>query len=242
MKHITVIGTGYVGLVSGTCFAQIGNHVTCCDIDAIKIARLCRGEMPIYEPGLAEMVARNQAEGRLKFTTDIASAIQHSDIIYIAVGTPMSVTGAADMRYVTEAARMIADNLNGYKIIVNKSTVPVGTGRMVWRLIQQHAGSALFDVVSNPEFLREGSAIEDCMNMERVIIGATSDEAADMIAKLHEPFHAHVLMTDLESAEMIKYAANGFLATKISYINAIANVCERLGADVTEVAKRDRTR
>lgn len=239
MRRIAVIGTGYVGLVSGTCFAEMGNHVVCCDIDQYKINRLKQGQVPIFEPGLEEMVRRNAEEGRLSFTTQIDEAIQASEIIYIAVGTPMSVTGAADMRYVTDAARTIAANLNGYKVIVNKSTVPVGTGRMVWRFIRQHAQNpeAGYDVVSNPEFLREGSAIKDCMSMERAVIGATSERAARIIEELHKPFNTRIFLTDLESAEMIKYASNGFLATKISFINAMANICERVGADVTEVAQ-----
>ncbi|MFD2670800.1 UDP-glucose 6-dehydrogenase TuaD [Marinicrinis sediminis] len=239
MRKITVIGTGYVGLVSGTCFAEIGNHVTCCDIDQTKINKLKQGIIPIYEPGLEETVARNVAEERLYFTTDIPSAIREADIIYIAVGTPMSVTGAADLRYVTEVAKTIGENLNAYKVIVNKSTVPVGTGRLVQRVVQSYLSDTTqtFDVVSNPEFLREGSALRDCMNMERAVIGATSDKAAQWIADLHAPFQTDILITSLESAEMIKYASNTFLATKISFINAVANICERVGADVTEVAK-----
>lgn len=234
-----MIGTGYVGLVSGTCFAEIGNQVVCCDIDNSKIKKLNNGVIPIYEPGLEEMVRRNKEAGRLTFTTDIPSAIQDAEIIYIAVGTPMTITGEADLRYVIGVAESIGEHLNSYKVIVNKSTVPVGTGRMVQRLIRENLrdSSIVFDVVSNPEFLREGSALSDCMNMERAVIGATSDKAAQIIADLHEPFDTDLLITDLESAEMIKYASNCFLATKISYINAIANVCERVGADVTSVAK-----
>jgi UDPglucose 6-dehydrogenase len=239
MQKIAVMGTGYVGLVSGTCFAEIGNHVICCDVDQNKIDKLNHGIIPIFEPGLEELVAKNVGAGRLRFTTDVASAIQACDIIYIAVGTPMSITGAADMRYVSEVAKTIGANLNGYKIIVNKSTVPVGTGRLVQRIVQQHLveKSMDFDVVSNPEFLREGSAISDCMNMERAVIGATSEHAAAVIKKLHEPFKTKIFITDLESAEMIKYASNAFLATKISFINAVANLSEQLGADVTQVAE-----
>ena len=238
MQKIAVIGTGYVGLVSGTCFAEIGNHVICCDVDQTKIDKLSQGIIPIFEPGLEELVEKNVGARRLRFTTDVASAIRECDIIYIAVGTPMSITGAADMRYVSEVAKTIGANLNGYKIIVNKSTVPVGTGRLVQRIIQQHLRDASipFDVVSNPEFLREGSAISDCMKMERAVIGATSEHAAALIKELHEPFKTKIFITDLESAEMIKYASNAFLATKISFINAVANLSEQLGADVTQVA------
>jgi UDPglucose 6-dehydrogenase len=238
MKKIAVIGTGYVGLVSGTCFASIGNQIICCDIDQTKIGKLKQGEIPIYEPGLEDLVRKNVQSGKLSFTTDIAGAIQQSDIIYIAVGTPMSENGEADMRFVYAAAQTIGENLNGYKIIVNKSTVPVGTGRQVQGIIKNHQvdGYVEFDVVSNPEFLREGSAIHDCMNMDRAVIGSTSEKAAKVIAELHEPFNTNIFITQLESAEMIKYAANAFLATKISFINAIANVCEREGADVDEVA------
>jgi UDPglucose 6-dehydrogenase len=238
MHKIAVMGTGYVGLVSGTCFSEIGNQVICCDVDQSKIDHLKNGEIPFYEPGLDEMVKRNVEAGRLSFTTDIASAIQASDIIYIAVGTPMSITGAADMRFVNEVAKTVGANMNGYKIIVNKSTVPVGTAKLVQRIVQNHLKNPAqaFDVVSNPEFLREGSAIQDCMNMERAVIGATSERAADVIRDLHEPFNTRIFITDVESAEMIKYASNAFLATKISFINAIANLSERLGADVTQVA------
>lgn len=238
MEKIAVIGTGYVGLVSGTCFAHIGNQVICCDIDQQKIDDLNKGTIPIYEPGLGDMVKANVAEGRLTFTTNIAQAIQTADIIYIAVGTPMSITGEADLRYVTAVAKTIGSAMNRYKVIVNKSTVPVGTGRLVERIVREHLqdDELAFDVVSNPEFLREGSAIADCMNMDRAVIGATRDQAAEVIARLHEPFNTNIFITDMESAEMIKYASNAFLATKISYINAIANICERVGADVTQVA------
>jgi len=239
MAKIAVIGTGYVGLVSGTCFSEIGNTVICCDIDERKIDGLKNGVIPIYEPGLEELVTRNVQEGRLTFTTEIGNAIQSAEIIYIAVGTPMSPNGEADLSYVTEAAKTVASHMNGYKIVVNKSTVPVGTGKLVQQIIKENLGEPgiPFDVVSNPEFLREGSAVHDCMNMERAIIGATSPEAANAIAELHKPFGTAILMTDLETAEMIKYAANAFLATKISFINDIANICERVGADVTKVSE-----
>jgi UDPglucose 6-dehydrogenase len=239
MKKIAVIGTGYVGLVSGTCFAEIGHQVICCDVNEAKIELLRGGGIPIYEAGLEELVQRNVAAGRLTFTTDIPGAVREADVIFIAVGTPMSPTGEADLSYVQAAATTIAQHIDRYKVIVNKSTVPVGTGRLVQEIVQAKLSdpSIPFDVVSNPEFLREGSAVHDCMNMERAIIGATSERAADVVAGLHEPFHTIIVKTDLESAEMIKYAANAFLATKISFINDIANLCERVGADVSKVSE-----
>ncbi len=238
LKRIAVIGTGYVGLVSGTCFAEVGNSVVCCDIDAEKIRSLSAGIMPIYENGLKELVDKNVDENRLFFSTDIPKAIREADIIYIAVGTPMSESGEADLTYVKAVAETIGRHLNGYKIIVNKSTVPVGTGKLVQSIIEQASqGRHLFDVVSNPEFLREGTAIYDTMNMERAVIGATSEKAAAIIEELHEPFQTTIVKSNLESAEMIKYAANAFLATKISFINDIANICERVGADVSKVSE-----
>jgi UDPglucose 6-dehydrogenase len=239
MQNITVMGTGYVGLVSGTCFAEMGNRIICCDVNKDKIAMLQSGEIPIYEPGLKELVAKNVAENRLFFTSEIGEAIEDSDIIYIAVGTPMAENGEADMRYVKEAAKTIGQHLNTYKIVVNKSTVPVGTGELVRTIIANNRlnDRIHFDMVSNPEFLREGSAIADCMNMDRAVIGTTSDKAAKAIAKLHEPLQTKIFITDLQSAEMIKYASNAFLATKISFINAIANICERVGADITQVSE-----
>ncbi|RNA67582.1 UDP-glucose 6-dehydrogenase TuaD [Alteribacter keqinensis] len=238
MKKIAVMGTGYVGLVSGTCFAETGNQVVCCDIDETKITNLINGKIPIYEPGLEEVVKRNVKEERLTFTTDIPQAIRDAEIIYIGVGTPMAESGEADLTFVKNVAQTIGENLNGYKVIVNKSTVPVGTGRLVHGIVSSRSnGRAPFDVVSNPEFLREGSALYDTMNMERAVVGATSDHAADMIIELHKPFTETIVKTNLETAEMIKYASNVFLATKISYINDIANICERVGADVTKVAE-----
>ncbi|MTH55040.1 nucleotide sugar dehydrogenase [Bacillus mangrovi] len=238
MKRLAVVGTGYVGLVSGTCFAEIGNQVTCCDIDQSKIDLLNKGEIPIYEPGLKELVAKNSEAGRLSFTTDIGTAIQDAEVVYIAVGTPMSETGEADLKYVRAVAQTIGENLNGYKVIVNKSTVPVGTGKMVEEIVRSASNGAYeFDIVSNPEFLREGSAIKDTMQMERAVIGATSEKAAGIIEELHSPFQTAIVKTNLESAEMLKYAANAFLATKISFINDIANICELVGADVTKVAE-----
>ncbi len=233
-----MIGTGYVGLVSGTCFAEIGHHVICCDIDPVKIQKITNGEIPIYEPGLSELVLKNVRADKLSFTTNIESAIQASDIIYIAVGTPMAANGEANLTYVENVAKTIGQNLNRYKIIVNKSTVPVGTGKWVKSVIQANVidPQVTFDIASNPEFLREGSAIYDFMHMERAVIGSDNIEAATAIAELHEPLHTHILLTDIESSEMIKYAANGFLATKISFINAIANICERVGANVEQVS------
>ncbi|MBK4206934.1 UDP-glucose/GDP-mannose dehydrogenase family protein [Bacillus licheniformis] len=238
MKRIAVIGTGYVGLVSGTCFAEVGNSVVCCDIDAEKIRGLSAGVMPIYENGLKELVDKNVNENRLFFSTDIPKAIEEAEIIYIAVGTPMSETGEADLTFVKSVAEMIGKHLNGYKVIVNKSTVPVGTGKLVQAIIERNSkGEFPFDVVSNPEFLREGTAIYDTMNMERAVIGATSEKAAAIIEELHTPFQTKIVKSNLESAEMIKYAANAFLATKISFINDIANICERVGADVSKVSE-----
>ncbi|MBG9737715.1 UDP-glucose/GDP-mannose dehydrogenase family protein [Paenibacillus alvei] len=236
-RSIAVVGTGYVGLVSGVCFAHVGHRVVCCDIDEQKIAMLQRGEIPIYEPGLDGLVRETVEAGRLSFTFNTQEAILQADVIFIAVGTPMSDSGEADLTYVRDAAAMIARYSRGYKIIVTKSTVPVGTGRMLADLIRHQAAADFsFDVVSNPEFLREGSAVHDCLNMERAIIGSDSDYASRMIESLHEPFGTVVLRTSLESAEMIKYASNAFLAMKISYINSIANLCEKMGADVQEVA------
>jgi len=237
MRKISVIGVGYVGLVSGACFAHIGNHVICCDIDPIKIERLNRMKMPIYEPGLEEIVRESKHQGRLVFTTNIPAAICEADIIMIAVGTPMSPSGEADLRYVIEAAKTIGSNLTSYKIIVTKSTVPLGTGKLIEAIIRENLSdpSIPFDVVSNPEFLREGSAVYDSFHVERVVIGASNIEAADEIAKLYQPFKAPIVKTNLESSEMIKYASNAFLATKISFINSIANICERTGAEISDV-------
>ncbi|MGD6778611.1 UDP-glucose 6-dehydrogenase TuaD [Sutcliffiella horikoshii] len=238
MKKLAVIGTGYVGLVSGTCFAEIGNAVTCCDIDEQKINNLKNGVIPIFEPGLEALVKKNVKEGKLHFTNDVALAMKQADIIYIAVGTPMAENGEANLQYVDAVANTIGENLNSYKVVVNKSTVPVGTGKRVYNIIKEVSGGAQeFDVVSNPEFLREGSAITDTMNMERAVIGATSEKAASIIEDLHKPFDTTIIKSDLESAEMIKYASNAFLATKISFINDIANICEKVGADVTKVAE-----
>jgi UDPglucose 6-dehydrogenase len=236
MKKITMIGTGYVGLVSGTCFADAGNEVTCCDIDEAKIAQILQGNMPIDDPGLEELVAKNLKKGTLQFTSDIPQAISQAEIIYIAVGTPMTVTGEADLTYIQQVAKTIGEHLNDYKVIVTKSTVPVGTGKLIAAIIKEQTDIP-FDLVSNPEFLREGVAIKDCLNMERAVIGATSEKALQLIADLHRPFTTKIVKTSVETAELIKYAANAFLATKISFINDIANICERVDADVTKVSE-----
>ncbi len=239
--RICMVGTGYVGLVTGTCFAEFGNDVICVDIDSAKIERLNRGEIPIYEPGLDTMVAKNAKAGRLKFTTDMKFAMENSLVIFVAVGTPQAEDGSADMHYVENVAKDIAKYMNGYKVIVNKSTVPVGAGKWIKDVIQQHQKTPIhFSVVSNPEFLREGSAIEDFMRPNRVVIGAEDSEAMAIMKDLYSPLYlieTPMVMTNLASAELTKYAANAFLAVKISFINDIANVCERVGADVHEVAR-----
>ncbi|MBP8863618.1 MAG: UDP-glucose/GDP-mannose dehydrogenase family protein [Anaerolineae bacterium] len=237
MKSIAVIGVGYVGLVSGACFADLGNHVICLDINAERIANLKQNILPIYEPGLEELVERNVKAGRLSFTTSYAEAIQEAEFVFIAVGTPSDVDGQADLRYVRMAAESIADVMDHPLIIVNKSTVPVGTGDWVAEIIHNRRPDAPeFAVVSCPEFLREGSAISDFMNPDRTVLGSTNKDAAAKVAQLHLPLRSAIMITDLRTAEMIKYASNAFLATKISFINEIANICEALGADVKEVA------
>ncbi len=237
MKVICVIGAGYVGLVTGTCFADLGNRVTCVDIDEEKIEKLRAGIMPIYEPGLEEMVRRNQAAGRLFFTTSYAEGLKDAEFVFIAVGTPAGVDGEADLRYVRMAAESIARHMDHPLIIINKSTVPVGTGDWVADIIRRHQPQPIpFSVVSNPEFLREGSAIQDFLNPDRVVLGSLDPEAAERVAQLHLPLRAPIIVTDLRTAEMIKYASNAFLATRISFINEIASICERLGADIKEVA------
>jgi UDPglucose 6-dehydrogenase len=238
MRKICVIGVGYVGLVTGTCFADLGNHVNCLDISAEKIAKLERGEMPIYEPGLEELVARNVAAKRLTFTTNYAQAVSDAEFIFIAVGTPSGVDGEADLQYVRLATESIASSLTKYAIIINKSTVPVGTGDSVAEILQERGKrvGVDLDVVSNPEFLREGSAIHDFQQPDRVVLGATNRPAAEQVAQLYLPLRCAIMITDLHTAEMIKYASNAFLATRISFINEIAAICEKLGADVKEVA------
>ncbi|MDQ2887121.1 MAG: nucleotide sugar dehydrogenase [Chloroflexota bacterium] len=239
MSSICVIGTGYVGLVTGTCLADMGNQVTCVDIVAEKIESLRRGVLPIYEPGLEELVERNVHAGRLRFTTSYSEGLDNCEFIFISVNTPTSANqGGADMRFVESAARSIAQELDHYVIIINKSTVPVGSGDVVSRVISQHLArpDLRFSVVSNPEFLREGSAVQDFQHPDRVVLGSSEPEAANTVARLYLPLRAPIVITDLYTAEMIKYASNAFLATKISFINEIAQICERLGADVKEVA------
>ncbi len=237
MKNIAVIGTGYVGLVTGTCFADLGNKVTCVDIDPRKIEVLKAGGTPIYEPGLEEVIRRNMAAGRLFFTTSYQEALADAEFVFIAVGTPSGVDGEADLQYVRMAAESIAKTMDHPMIIINKSTVPVGTGDWVADIIRKHQPQPIdFAVVSCPEFLREGSALSDFMNPDRVVLGSLDREAAEKVAQLHLPLRAPIVLTDLRTAEMIKYASNAFLATRISFINEIANICEKLGADVKEVA------
>jgi len=239
--NICVIGTGYVGLVTGTCFAEFGVHVTCVDNDASKIAALQRGEIPIYEPGLDRMVAKNVAEGRLTFTTDLKEGVDSSLVVMIAVGTPPGEDGSADLQYVEQVARDVALVMDGYKLIVNKSTVPVGTARLVKRIMEEVLdGKHRVDIASNPEFLREGSAIEDCMHPNRVVIGVDDERARAILQDLYRPLYlieTPMVITNPETAELIKYSANAFLATKISFINECANLCERVGANVQDVAK-----
>lgn len=239
--HIAVIGSGYVGLVTGACFAEFGVDVTCVDIDAEKIARLSNGIIPIYEPGLEQLVAKNTQAGRLRFTTDFKSAVEQALVIFLAVGTPPKDDGSANLAFVEAAARSIAEHMNGYKVIVTKSTVPVGTGEHLRGLIREHQKkSNNFGIVSNPEFLREGAAIDDFMRPDRVVIGSGDEEAIAIMRDLYRPLYlieTPFVITSLEAAEVIKYAANAFLATKISFINEIANLCDRIGCDVHDVAR-----
>ncbi|APX18234.1 UDP-glucose 6-dehydrogenase (plasmid) [Phaeobacter inhibens] len=239
--RIAMIGTGYVGLVSGVCFSDFGHDVVCVDKDAAKIARLQAGEVPIYEPGLEDLMARNVAAGRLSFTDDLAAAVAEAEAVFIAVGTPTRRgDGHADLTYVMAASEEIAAALQGYTVVVTKSTVPLGTNRQVKQVIAKSNPAAEFDVASNPEFLREGAAIDDFMRPDRVVVGVQNDRAAEVMAEIYRPLYLRdfpILTTDLESAEMIKYAANAFLATKITFMNEIAGLCERVGSDVKEVAR-----
>ena len=235
--RIAVVGTGYVGLVAGTCFAESGNTVTCIDIDQTKIDDLNEGKVPIYEPGLEELLHRNMRDSRLNFTTDYAQGIPNAQVVFIAVGTPPGEDGGADVKYVLAAARLIAENMTGYAVIVNKSTVPVGTAEKVTRAIEEVALHP-FDVVSNPEFLKEGAAIGDFLKPNRVVIGANSDRAARIMAELYEPFVRTgnpILQMDVPSAELTKYAANAMLATRISFMNEIASLCAKVGANIDQV-------
>jgi UDPglucose 6-dehydrogenase len=236
--NICVVGTGYVGLVTGAVFADLGNDVVCVDNVDEKIAMLEAGRIPIYEPGLEEMVGRNVADGRLSFTTDLTSAVKRSVIVFITVGTPPKKDGETDLGAVEEVAREIGQAMERYTVIVNKSTVPVGTGEFVRDVIGRHQRATIpFDVVSNPEFLREGSAIEDTLRPDRIVIGAPTQQVAMTLLELYAPLERPMIITDVPSAEMIKYASNAFLATKISFANAIANICELAGADVSQVVK-----
>ncbi|HEV7921090.1 MAG TPA: UDP-glucose/GDP-mannose dehydrogenase family protein [Thermoanaerobaculia bacterium] len=236
---IAVIGTGYVGLVTGAGLADFGNDVVCVDIDVNKIEALNKGVIPIYEPGLDQIVSKNVGEHRLSFTTKLPDAIRKARAIFIAVGTPPRPDGSADLRYVEEVARQIAQHMNGPKLVITKSTVPIGTGRMIERIIAESGNGHKASVVSNPEFLREGSAIEDFMKPDRVVIGASDAESAELMKEIYAPLHSleiPFVVTNVESSELIKYAANGFLATKITFINEIAVVCEQVGANVHDVA------
>lgn len=247
--NIAIIGTGYVGLVTGACFAEFGLKVTCVDKDKRKVTQLSRGKIPIYEPGLEELVHRNMRSGFLRFSNDIGAAIKNSLVIFIAVGTPPMNEGGADLSYVDEVARAIAHGLNGYKVIVTKSTVPVGTGERIRRTIQRtlvgkHAApgaSTLFDVVSNPEFLREGSAIADFLHPDRIVIGVDSERSVAILKDLYSPLYlggkTRFVITDVRTSELIKYASNAFLATKITFINEIANLCDLIGSNVLTIAQ-----
>ncbi len=239
MMKVTIFGTGYVGLVTGACLAEMGNHVLCVDIDAAKVERLKRGEIPIYEPGLESIVRRNHAGGRLDFTTEAAPAIAHAELIFIAVGTPPDEDGSADLQYVQKVASTIGRHLDRYAVVVNKSTVPVGTADRVREAVAAELAArqvtVAFDVVSNPEFLKEGAAVEDCLRPDRIVVGASSARAVALLRKLYAPFnrnHDRMVVMDERSAELTKYAANAMLATKISFMNEIANIAERVGADV----------
>lgn len=242
--NIAIVGTGYVGLVTGTCFAEMGVNVTCVDIDENKISALQNGKIPIYEPGLEEMVIRNQKEGRLNFTTQLASCINNVDIVFSAVGTPPDEDGSADLRYVINVARDFGRNVMKYAVLVTKSTVPVGTAQKIKVVIQEELDKRgvkiPFDVASNPEFLKEGAAIQDFMSPDRVVVGIESERSKELMSKLYRPFllnNFRVIFTDIPSAEMIKYAANSMLATRISFMNHIANLCELVGANVNMVRK-----
>ncbi len=237
-KRVGIIGVGYVGLVTGTCLAEVGHEVYGIDSNTAKIDMLRRGQVPIYEPGLAELIAKNMAEGRLAFGTETDECVRRSDIIFICVNTPPKPNGQADLRYVDLAARNVAQAMGGYRILVDKSTVPVHTGEKVRETVKRHNKKNLeFDIVSNPEFLREGSAVADAMHPDRIVVGVTSERAATAMRELYEPFGAPIIVTDIESAEIIKHACNSFLAMKISFINSIAAICEAAGAKIDEVVE-----
>jgi UDPglucose 6-dehydrogenase len=239
--HIAVIGSGYVGLVTGACFAEFGVDVACVDVDADKIAQLSRGQATIYEPGLDQLLQKNLQAGRLRFTTDLDSAVEPASVVFLAVGTPPKSDGSADLTFIDNAARQVAAHIHGYKVIAMKSTVPVGTGKRLTNLIKEHLPQPVdFSVVSNPEFLREGAAIGDFMRPDRVVIGSNDEPATEVMRELYRPLYlieTPFVITSVEGAELTKYAANAFLATKISFINEIANLCERVGCDVHQVAR-----
>lgn len=239
---ITVFGSGYVGLVTGTCFAQMGNHVVCVDVDAERVERLKKAECPLFEPGLPELLEQNVTEGRLKFTTNAAEAVAHGDVIFIGVGTPPEEDGSADLQYVLQVAKTIGDHLSAYTVIVNKSTVPVGTADKVQAAIsdvlKSRGESIDFDVLSNPEFLKEGAAVSDCMRPDRIVVGSNSDRATELMRSLYAPFnrnHDKLMIMDVHSAELTKYAANAMLATKISFMNELSGIAEKVGADIEQV-------
>ncbi|MEO0732143.1 MAG: UDP-glucose/GDP-mannose dehydrogenase family protein [Bacteroidota bacterium] len=237
---IAVVGTGYVGLVTGTCFAETGNDVICVDIDADKVARMNAGEVPIYEPDLDVLFDRNKRQGRLKFTTDLQSAVDHAEIIFLALPTPPGEGGAADLKYILGVAGQLSEMITEYTVVIDKSTVPVGTAERVHAVLAKHLDEALFDVVSNPEFLREGVAVDDFLKPDRVVIGTDSERAEEMLRRLYEPFVRSgnpIIFMDVRSAEMTKYAANSYLATRITFMNEIANLCEQAGADVDAVRR-----
>ncbi len=239
--HVAVIGTGYVGLVTGACFAEFGVEVTCVDVDEAKIGALNKGEIPIYEPGLGKIVEKNVNAGRLHFTTDIRSAVEHALVVFLAVGTPPLDDGSPDMSFYEQAALDVAKAMNGYKVLVTKSTVPVGTGKWLREFVTENMSERhSFGVASNPEFLREGAAIEDFMRPDRVVIGSNEDDAIAIMKDLYRPLYlieTPIVITSLEAAELIKYAANAFLATKITFINEVANLCDAIGCDVHDVAR-----
>ena len=240
MKKITFVGTGYVGLVGGAGISEFGHQVTCADIDQNKIERLKRGEIPIYEPGLESLVKQNVAKGRLHFSHDVPKSIQNADIIFVAVGTPQGSNGEANLSAIESVAKTIGENLNGYKIICTKSTVPIGTGKRIEEIIRSVNPNVDFDYVSNPEFLREGAAVKDFLHPDRVVIGTRTQKAIKVMGEVYRPLYINetpIISTTVETAEMIKYAANAFLSLKISYINEIANLCEAVGADVQDVAR-----
>ena len=238
--NIAIVGTGYVGLVSGTCFAETGNNVVCIDIDENKVLRMQNGEVPIYEPGLEVLFERNTKQGRLSFTTDLAEGIKNAEIIFLALPTPPGADGSADLKYVLKVAEDLSHIITDYKVIVDKSTVPVGTAKKVYERLAANLDESFFDVVSNPEFLREGVAVDDFMRPERVVIGTSSSKAKKVMERLYNPFVRQgnpVIFMDKKSAEMTKYAANSFLATKITFMNEVANLCEEVGANVDMVRK-----